>query len=201
MNAWLTIDAKEYAALNATGNTCDPSSRSSEPLSFAFQGSGLLLPYYAGVVDALQQRGVITPQVAASAKFGGLSGGSIVSALTALGFSGQEVKLAWYDIQQAINTCLQTTPANCGLSTSGFASLKAKILAKIPTEREVLDKLNGRLQIWSCQLNAMQSTMANSVSMGTSQVRGRGQGKRCFFFDRHDRPLSPLTRSSAHSPD
>lgn len=57
--AFLKIDAADFAAWNASAKTCSPNNASFVPkpkLSFAFQGSGLLLPFYSGVVQALQDR-------------------------------------------------------------------------------------------------------------------------------------------------
>ena len=51
------VDAAEFAAWNASAKTCNNASILPKPkLSFAFQGSGLLLPFYSGVVQALQDR-------------------------------------------------------------------------------------------------------------------------------------------------
>lgn len=61
---------------------CDPSQRTPPPEAVAIDGSGLLLPFYLGVVQALQERGVLTPDVIAQAQFGGVSGGSITATLT-----------------------------------------------------------------------------------------------------------------------
>ena len=57
IEAFLKIDAAEFAAWNASAKTCNNASFIPKPkLSFAFQGSGLLLPFYSGVVQALQDR-------------------------------------------------------------------------------------------------------------------------------------------------
>ena len=53
----MKVDAAEFAAWNASAKTCNNASILPKPkLSFAFQGSGLLLPFYSGVVQALQDR-------------------------------------------------------------------------------------------------------------------------------------------------
>ena len=57
IEAFLKVDAAEFAAWNASAKTCNNASILPKPkLSFAFQGSGLLLPFYSGVVQALQDR-------------------------------------------------------------------------------------------------------------------------------------------------
>lgn len=61
---------------------CDPSARKPAPEVIAIDGSGLLLPYYQGAIQALQERGVLTPEVIAKAQFGGLSGGALTATLT-----------------------------------------------------------------------------------------------------------------------
>lgn len=60
---------------------CNPANKKKIEV-FAIDGSGLLLPFYSGVIQALQDRGVLTPEVMATAKFGGLSGGAFTSVMT-----------------------------------------------------------------------------------------------------------------------
>jgi hypothetical protein len=61
---------------------CNPALRKPQPGAYAFLGSGFLLPYYQGVVQGLQDRGVLTAEVMASAQFSGFSGGSLTAVLT-----------------------------------------------------------------------------------------------------------------------
>jgi hypothetical protein len=55
----------------------------------AFQGSGLLVNYYAGASWALQKGKVIVP---GKTKLAGLSGGAYTSVVNALGWTGPEQK-------------------------------------------------------------------------------------------------------------
>ena len=75
------IDAAMYAARKPG---CNPAAaaRKPRPGAYAFLGSGNLLPFYQGVVQGLQDRRVLTPEVMLGAKFSGFSGGSLTVVLT-----------------------------------------------------------------------------------------------------------------------
>jgi len=107
-HAFQDLARKEY--YETTFGVCDKTKKSALPLSFAFQGSGQLLPFYQGVVDGLYERGVLTPKIARTAHFGGLSGGGLTSVLTALGFTGTEQLALSAEFAEAIETCLANNP-------------------------------------------------------------------------------------------
>jgi hypothetical protein len=60
---------------------CNPANKK-EIEVIGIDGSGLLLPFYQGVIQGLQDRRVITPENLKNIKFGGLSGGALTSTLT-----------------------------------------------------------------------------------------------------------------------
>lgn len=102
----LKIDAAEFRAWNASAKTCSNASLIPKPkLSFAFQGSGQLLPFYQGVVQGLQDRGVLSPAVSKTAAFGGGSGGALTSVLTALGWPGSKQYKTFKAILNGIGKC------------------------------------------------------------------------------------------------
>jgi hypothetical protein len=176
--AFKAVDAALYAKnLSAT---CNPADRKPPPKAFGFDGSGQLLPFYTGVVTGLQARGVLTPEVARSAKFGGLSGGSIVSVLAAAGWSGADMFAAYKQVVSAVQQCafavisgggtLADAQLQCTLTGVGLPILRAALEARNP---DLTSVINDRVDIWACQVNALGTTLANSVAQGTNKVRGR----------------------------
>lgn len=171
MAAWHKIDDAKYAKWAASNATCNPLKKRPLPYeNYAFQGSGLLLPYYQGVVAGLQARGVLTPAVMATAKFSGLSGGSFTAVLTALGMSGEAQYALWTDIVTAIATCKAgiTDAAEaalvCTLHDYGLPILEAAIQKDYPNAAATI---KGRVTIWSCEVDALSTTLGHSVPMGT----------------------------------
>jgi hypothetical protein len=85
-------DAAEAAA--ASGQAGDagpppapsPTSRPPPPPTVAFWGAGGLIVFYAGVVQGLQDAGVLTPDTV----YAGLSSGGLTAVLTALGMPGRD---------------------------------------------------------------------------------------------------------------
>lgn len=183
--AFKAVDAALYSKnLSAT---CNPADRKPPPKAFGFDGSGQLLPFYTGVVTGLQARGVLTPEVARSAKFGGLSGGSIVGVLAAAGWSGTDMFDVYTQVGAAIKQCITdvviasggtVTPAQaaqqCTLTDVGLPILRAALEARNP---DLTSVINGRVDIWACQVNALGTTLANSVAQGTNKVRGERGGR------------------------
>ena len=140
MAAHLKVDAAEFRAWNASAKTCSPNGAPAAPrprLSFAFQGSGLLLPFYQGVVQALQDRGVLSAAVSKSAAFGGGSGGSLTSVLTALGWPGRKQYATFVEILAGIEACkaaaalggasAQERDLQCTLNSVGLPIVTRKI--------------------------------------------------------------------------
>jgi hypothetical protein len=179
MATWREVSEVQHAAWVKGNATCKPGAGAvkpglgakGEPLSFAFQGSGTLLPYYFGVVQGLQDAGVLTPAVAATAQFGGLSGGSITSVLTALGYSGREMVAILTAVYAELKACLVRTGGDatqCPLFDFVIPGVQAAIEAKGPG---AADAVSGRVTIWSCQVNSQAVTNKGSVTMGTSKVR------------------------------
>ena len=134
----IKVDAAEFRAWNASAKTCSNASLIPKPrLSFAFQGSGLLLPFYQGVVQGLQDRGVLSPAVSKTAAFGGGSGGSLTSVLTALGWPGSKQYETFVGILLAIGACKADLAAQgasdleqklqCTLNSIGLPIIKRKI--------------------------------------------------------------------------
>jgi len=145
MASHLKVDAAEFSAWNASAKTCSPNNASFVPkprLSFAFQGSGLLLPFYQGVVQGLQDSGVLTPAVMRTAAFAGGSGGSLTSVLTALGWPGRKQFAAFAEILGGITKCKdelarageseQEQRLRCTLNTVGLPIVARKIKADNP---------------------------------------------------------------------
>ena len=167
--------------------TCNPADRKPPPKAFGFDGSGQLLPFYTGVVTGLQARGVLTPEVARSAKFGGLSGGSIVSVLAAAGWSGADMFAVYLQAGAAIKKCvIDVVTASGGTVTQAQAALQCTLVdVGVPILRTALEArnpdlisvINGRVDIWACQVNALGTTLANSVAQGTNKVRGERGGR------------------------
>jgi len=172
MAAFHAIDDAEYAKWVASGGTCDPAARKPLPYeNYAFLGSGLLLPYYQGVVAALQDRGVLTKDVMASAKFSGLSGGSFTAVLTGLGMPGAAQYAIFKEIAAAIETCKAGYPNDsaeaalvCTLHDVGVPILEAAIQAAYP---DAAATIKGRVTIWACQVDALSTSLAHSVPLGT----------------------------------
>jgi hypothetical protein len=78
LDTWQAINEAEWKHFNASGGRCDPADRKAAdllPLSFGIQGSGLLMPFYHGVIQGMYDRGVLTSEKAAKTHFGGQSGG------------------------------------------------------------------------------------------------------------------------------
>lgn len=74
-----------------------------------------------------------------------------------------------------LNQCLaqySTDPVEgklkCALNVVAFPILKAQMLQKA-TEAEILARVNGRINIWACQVNPLSTSIANSVSQGTNK--------------------------------
>ena len=187
--AWEAISAAQYAAwVKGGGNEteCKPGAGAlkaglgakGEPLSFAFQGSGTLLPFYFGVVQGLQDKGVMTPEVAASAQFGGLSGGAITSVFTALGYSGKEMTAILAQVYANLLACLVANAGDttkCPLFDFVIPGIEAAINAKGPDAHE---RVAGRVTLWTCQVDSQGQTNLDSVTMGTSKVGKRERGER-----------------------
>ena len=171
-NAFLDLAAKE--ANHTARGGCDPAARKKKagggllPLSFAFQGTGNLFPFETGVVSGLYARGVLTPEVARAAHFGGLSGGGVTSVLTALGFTAEEQQQVAKKVSDAIEACLTSPPPNeCEQWPLTVPILKKEILAKDP---DAVHSLSGRLTLWTCQVDALSDSNKHSVAQGTSKV-------------------------------
>lgn len=176
-DAWLALSAKDFAAWNATGGTttCDPSKRpknTAATYSFAFQGSGLLLPFYQGVVQGLQLRGVLDGETMATAKFSGQSGGAITSALTAVGYTGYEQLGLLGTILVRLAACnVNPPPGGCFINAVGAPIISAAILAKDP---DAAKNLSGRLSVWACEVDVTKASNTYSVSQGTNTVGATG---------------------------
>jgi hypothetical protein len=173
-DAFIALAAKEA---NATRGECDPAVRKKQvlPLSFAFQGTGNLFPFETGVVSGLYARGVLTPEIARTAHFGGLSGGGVTSVLTALGFTAEEQGLVAANVFTAIKHCLEEPrpEIECKQWPLTIPVLKAAILAKDPN---AVRTLSGRLTLWTCQVDALSDSNKHSITQGTSKV-SEGQGR------------------------
>jgi hypothetical protein len=151
---------------NKTRNgTCNPANK--KPIEvIAIDGSGLLFPFYAGVIQGLQDRGVITPETIKTTKFGGLSGGALASVLTALGWSGEKM-FAFFgqavaDIQYCKATTTNPNPGLvCNLNTQGIALLESML----PPEAAAI--VSGRATAWACEVDPLGTTLHNSVAFGT----------------------------------
>ena len=181
MEAWHKLDDEAWAAYNKTGGgKCDPATRPQfagtvgtfkglleAPLSFAFSGSGTLLPFHEGVIQGLQDRGVLTDEVMREAAFGGVSGGAITAVLTALGMPGQEQYTLFLGIVTGIAICQSRYPdpldkkLNCTLQSVGLPILAKVLQTKYPDAVKII---NGRVNVWACQ------------------VRREGKSERVFFF-------------------
>ena len=145
------------------------------PLSFAFQGSGLLLPFYFGVVQGLQDSKVLTPEVARTASFGGLSGGAITSVLTAAGWQGSKMLQLWDEVFAAVGACAMKfhgdhleASLQCAFNSIALPII-GRLLLETATEAEVLAAVNGRVNVWACQVNPLGTTIANSVTQRTNK--------------------------------
>ena len=169
MEAWHKLDDEAWAAYNKTGGgKCDPATRPQfagtvgtfkglleAPLSFAFSGSGTLLPFHEGVIQGLQDRGVLTDEVMREAAFGGVSGGAITAVLTALGMPGQEQYTLFLGIATGIAICQSRYPdpldkkLNCTLQSVGLPVLAKVLQTKYPDAVKII---NGRVNVWACQV-------------------------------------------------
>ena len=211
-DAWLALSAKDFAAWNATGGTttCDPSKRpknTAATYSFAFQGSGLLLPFYQGVVHGLQLRGVLDGETMATAKFSGQSGGAITSALTAVGYTGFEQLALLGTILVRLAACnASPPPGGCFINAVGAPIISAAILAKDP---DAAKNLSGRLSVWACEVDVTKASNTYSVSQGTNTVGATGwcvracvcvcaceRARRCSSIHPHS-TLSTLKKNSS----
>ena len=191
--AWRKVDAAQYAKL--ANGTCNPAAKPLKPVTtFAIDGSGLILPFYSGVVQGLQTRGVLTADVMRSAKFGGLSGGSITSLMTALGYSGQDQFDLFLGALAAMQACLAVSggdPLACTLNSDGVPIYRASIAARYPGNTAA-ETVNGRLTIWTCGVDVMSTTIENSVAQGTNKVGRRERERQRWQAPIHPPPFATL---------
>lgn len=168
------IDDAEYEK-RTSGCKKTGTKKPEPPGAYAFLGSGNLLPYYQGIVAALQDRGVLTEEVLRTARFSGFSGGSLTAVLTALGWPGRKQFALYEAIFGAVASCLAAaqTPAErlkCTLNGVGIPIVREAL-----ADTDVPSIINDRTSLWACQVNALGTTLDGSVAMGTTKVRGRAR--------------------------
>ena len=116
------------------------SPRPPPPPTIAFWGAGGLIIFYAGVVQGLQDAGVLTPDTV----YAGLSSGGLTAVLTALGMSGRDqVALA------------AQTVGGCGRACLGAGGLGGAVQAKLEEvlTAEAAAKLGGRVHVWATEMD------------------------------------------------
>jgi hypothetical protein len=117
----------------------------------AFQGSALLINYYAGASGALQKGGVIVPR---KTRIAGLSGGGYTAVLTTLGWRGPRQKAFW-DAAIKTNVLEYRGPF---LNAVMYEALDAALPSGVAR------LINGFVRIAVSQLDAGKTTFVDSAS-------------------------------------
>lgn len=118
----------------------------------ALQGSGLLITYYSGVVEALQQQAVITPD---ATQLSGLSGGAWTAALTALGLPGTAQRDVW---KRWVATCVE----RWGSCAGHIRQIGGEAFEELLPD-DVAERVNGRVRVALAQLDASQAHLNGSA--------------------------------------
>ena len=129
-----------------------------------------MLPFYSGVVQALQDRNVLTPNISRSASFGGQSGGAITAVLTALGVPGLQQFQIFQQALVGVAICQATLPADQQLQECSFNKIGLPLLAAAirAVNSDAVKAINKRVVLWSCQVDVLSTTLLNGVAQGTS---------------------------------
>jgi len=128
------------AGTSPAATASSSSTRPPPPPTVAFWGAGGLIVFYAGVIQGLQDAGVLTPDTV----YAGLSSGGLTAVLSALGMAGAD--------QAALAA---QTVGGCGRACLGAGGLGGAVQAKL---KEVLpadaaDRLNGRVHVWATEMD------------------------------------------------
>ena len=185
----IKVDAAEFRAWNASAKTCSNASLIPKPrLSFAFQGSGLLLPFYQGVVQGLQDRGVLSPAVSKTAAFGGGSGGSLTSVLTALGWPGSKQYETFVGILLAIGAC------KADLAAQGASDLEQKLQCTLKKKNQKKKKKKKKKTF--CPLSLLTAAPFRiKITKKTKKLNFQGPARSTPSAPRSPSP-SPWERAS-----
>jgi hypothetical protein len=123
-------------------------------VNFAFGGSALLLPYYLGVMEQLNDLGVVRE----TTLFGGISGGAITSLAGCAGANMTELLGSF----QKLQTVCTTGEVACG---QGLKNMEALVL----TDKLLNDNLakcgQGRVRVGMTALNPTSSDFKDSQAL------------------------------------
>jgi hypothetical protein len=150
------LAASSAAAADNAANTANRRSppRPTAP-SVAFEGSALLITYYAGASWALRKGGIIRPR---STTLSGLSGGAYTATLNTLGLTGPEQREFWIESVQEIAT--RFAPNSAGYLN---VVMEEKLPAIIPATG-LRTRLNGKVRVALSQLDGSKTVLKDSAS-------------------------------------